>query len=275
MLLGEARAAGVCLTYRFEIDEDSAARTVWTGLYSAYRLGLTAAKYGLVPLTLAQQEHVVRQNQRWLADWTPIPAFYVDTPLVTETGVYQSDRCPEAAQRWMDMVASLGAKVVLVDAPDRVEPRKLLRSGSPGDRGVLSIDQVKTLSLHAKGLGLRVLWSGGILASQVFELAKLHVGGIFTTSSAAAKVAVHGPLVSDPQLDAAVEPTDVGVRRIHALIQAGFLCSALAQSNAELVERMEGKAAALIACKPDGKETGSAIAALDELLIEGWKRHWG
>jgi hypothetical protein len=118
------------------------------------------------------------------------------------------------------------------------------------------------------------LWSGGILANQVFELAKLHVDGIFTTSSAAAKVAVHGPLVSDPQLDAAVEPTEIGIRRIHALIQAGFLCSALAKSDAELVERMEGKAAALIACKPDSKEAEPAISALDELLVQGWKWHW-
>jgi hypothetical protein len=273
-LLGEARSSGVSLTYRFELDEDSAARTVWTGLYSAYRQGLTAAKYGLTPLTLAQQEHVVRQNQCWLSDWTAIPAFYVDTPLVTETGVYQSDRCPEAAQLWLEMVASLGAKVVLVDAPDRVDPRKLLRSGDPNEHGVLSIDQVKTLSQCAKRLGLRVLWSGGIRADQVFQLAKLHVDGIFTTSSAAAKVAVHGPLVSDPQLDAAVEPTETGIRRIHALIQAGFLCSALARSNAEIVEGMEGKAAALIACKPDSKEAEPAIAALDELLIQGWKRHW-
>jgi hypothetical protein len=273
-LLGVARAAGVSLTYRFELDEDSAARTVWTGLYAAHCRGLTAAKYGLTPLTLAQQEHVVRQNQCWLNDWTAIPAFYVDTPLVTETGVYQTDRCPEAAQRWMEMVAKLGAKVVLVDAPDRVEPRKLLRSGDADAHGVLSVDQVKTLSECAKRLGLRVLWSGGIQADQVFQLAKLHIDGIFTTSSAAAKVAVHGPLVSDPQLDAAVEPTEIGIRRIHALIQAGFLCSALARSNAELVEGMEGKSAALIACKPDSKEAEPAVAALDELLIEGWKRHW-
>lgn len=274
-LLGEADRAGVRLAYRYDLDEESAARTVWTGLNCARQQGLSAAKYGLVPLTIEQQMEVVELNQRWLAGWTPIPAFYVDTPLVTECDVFQSDRCPEAAEMWLSLVGARGARVILVDAPDRVEPRKLLKAdGGPADRGVLFLDQVRALSRHAERLGLRVLWSGGIAAKQAFELARLQVGGIFTTSSASRPVAVHGPLTDDPQLAAAVEPTETGIRRIHALIQAGFLCSVLWDVERGLVGPMERAAAALIECGPEGKETKAALSALDEIMIHGWKRHW-
>ncbi len=48
----------------------------------------------------------------------------------------------------------------------------------------------------------------------------------------------------------------------------------MANSDAELVRRMEKQAVELIACKPECKEVGPAIGALDELLIQAWKRHW-
>lgn len=59
-ILDAVRDLKVLLTYRYAIDTASVARTVWTGLHTARSYGLTAAKYGLVPLTLEEQVDVVR-----------------------------------------------------------------------------------------------------------------------------------------------------------------------------------------------------------------------
>ena len=185
-LLGEAARAKVRLSYRYEDDPESAAHTIWAGLFSARALGLNAAKYGLTPLVLDQQRYVIEHVQRWMKGWTAIPAFYIDIPLVTSDTVYQSDRCVEAAQRWLKMASSAGAKVVLIDAPDRIKPRRLLKAtGKNDDIGVLNLEQAKQLNEYAEKLGLRVLWAGGIHADQAFQLAKLGVFGIFTTTSTA------------------------------------------------------------------------------------------
>lgn len=274
-LLAAANEFKVRLVYRYDIDEESAARTAWTGLRCARLQGLSAAKYGLIPLTLSQQQYVISKNQGWQPDWTPVPAFYVDTPLVCDSDVFTSDQCFAAAQLWMKTVAELGAKVVLVDAPDRVTPRRLIRaSDDPSDVGVLTLSEIDSLTKESQKLGLRILWSGGISPKSAYDLAKLHVAGIFTTSSASRKVAVHGPLVSDPQLDAAVEPTEIGIRRIHALIQAGFLCTALQEHYASEVANIERAASKLIQSDPNKENINQSLNELDTLLIAGWKRHW-
>jgi hypothetical protein len=273
-LLGEAGKLGVALVYHFEVDRETAARTVWTGLNSARREGLTAAKYGLFPLTLRQQKYVVHNIQRWMADdWTPIPAFYVDTPFVTDDDVYGSDRVADACKIWLDMVAEEGVEVVLIDAPDRIVKHRLLKSdGGPGDIGVLTLDQVEPLTRHAESLGIKALWSGGVKPEQAFELGKIGVAGIFTTGSTAHAIAVHGTMLVDEQLAKQAEPTDVGVRRIHALLQAGYLCRVLGSGN-ELVPQIEQGAAALLKAGM-GNEAKPVIDALNELLIRGWLEHW-
>src|SRR5262252_8988568 len=80
-LLKFAIARGVRLRPRYQIDVDSAARTIWTGLEAARVNGFDAGKYGLLPLTLEEQGQVIEITTRWTSGWTPIPAFYVDTPL--------------------------------------------------------------------------------------------------------------------------------------------------------------------------------------------------
>lgn len=273
-LLAHGRKLGVRVAYHFEIDPETAARTVWTGLNSAYRNGMTAAKYGLFPLQFDQQQYVVRHIQSWMTDWTPIPAFYVDTALVTESDVFASDRCVEAARLWMDMVSRNGAKVVLVDAPDRINPRRLLRRGTgPDDPGVLSLDDLKTLLEHANSLGLRVLWSGGVSAEEAFALGKLGVFGFFTTSSTARVVPVHGSLTSDAQLAAEKEPTELGVRRIHALAQGGYLCSVLAGED-QLIDEIDRRCTDLIASGSESDACKAALGSLNDALIRGWKRYW-
>lgn len=274
-VLKAGHAVGVQPTYHYEVDAETAARTVWTGLDSAKHQGLTAAKYGLFPLMLKQQRHVVESIERWLrSDWTPIPAFYVDTPLVTDDDVLESDRIVEAARMWMDMVVAAGAKVVLVDAPDRINPHRLLkRTDDPNDPGVLTIDQVATLQAHADCIRLRVLWSGGNSAEHAYELGKLGVFGIFTTGSASRVAAVSGALVGDQQLARQAQPTELGVRRIHALLQAGYLCHVL--DDAATVAEIDARAGDLIAAGNDGDDCVEALDAIDAVMIRGWRAHWG
>lgn len=271
-----AKAAGVVLRYRYEDDEETGARTVWTGVFTARTQGFNGAKYGLLPLQFDQQRFVVGKVQRWMKGWTSIPAFYVDTPLVTEEDVIGTDRCKEAAKAWMKMAVEQGAKIVLVDSPDRVSPRRLAKTdGAKNDAGVLTIDEIRELQEYADGIGLRVLWSGGIEPRQAFDLARLGVFGIFTTSSAAKVIPVEGVLTVDPQLASAKEPTNVGVRRIHALIQAGYLCRVLSGRDADLVATIERQAAPLMAPDATPDSCRDALGPLDESLRKGWQLHWG
>jgi hypothetical protein len=273
-LLAHAKAHGVALVYHYEVDPETAARTVWTGLNSAFRSGLTAGKYGLLPLQLREQEYVVRNVQKWMKDWTPVPAFYVDTPLVTDDDVYGSDRVVEGAKIWMSMVAANGASVVLIDAPDRISPRKLLKRdpSDPKDPGVLTLADIAVLVDHANKLGLKALWSGGISAPQAFELGKLQVFGFFTTGSTARIVAVEDTLAGDKQLAAETEPTALGVRRIHGLAQAGYLISVL--GDRELRDEIEACATMLLKGDVDGEVTAAALEPLNSAMIRGWKAYW-
>ena len=272
-LLSYGSSNGVQLMYQFDVDTETAARTVWTGLNSAHTNGLSAAKYGLVPLRLEQMREVVACVQRWLVDWTPIPAFYVDTPLVTSEDVYEMDRVVEAAKTWMTMVAAEGATVVLIDAPDRVNPRKLLRkSAAPDDPGVLTLDDVAELVAHAEACGLRALWSGGNSAEQAFQLGRLGVFGIFTTGSTARIVPVSGTLEGDMQLAQTTEPTDLGVRRVHALLQGGYLVHVLA--DPALAKEIDEGAATLVAAANDTVECAAALDALNTTLQRAWTLHW-
>ena len=78
-LFKEARQHNVRLSYRYQIDSESAARTIWTGLHASRTYGFTAGKYGLLPLTLEEQRRVVELISGWTKGWTAIPAFYVGT----------------------------------------------------------------------------------------------------------------------------------------------------------------------------------------------------
>jgi hypothetical protein len=239
-LLRLGQELGVRVTYHFELDPETAARTVWTGLNSAHGCGLTAAKYGLFPLKLDQQRHVVRNVQRWMGDWTPIPAFYVDTALVTDDDVFESDRCVEAARLW----------------------------------GILSMDDVATLLGHAQNIGLKVLWSGGNSAQQAYELGKLGVFGIFTTGSTARVVPVHGTLEGDKQLAMEKEPTELGVRRVHALLQGGYVWSVLGDGDGQIRDEIEARSVTLLGAASDSDACRTALASFDEVLVRGWKKYW-
>ena len=236
--------------------------------------GFDAGKYGLLPLTLEEQGQVIELITRWTSGWTAIPAFYVDTPLVTATEVFDVAQCEVAARRWLKAARGAGATTVLFDAPDRVNPRKLVH-GSDSPDGVLSPDQIEALRDYSELLGAKILWSGGITAAQAFALARRRVFGIFSTSSTAAKIAVTAQFERDPRLAAENEPTEFGVRRMHAIIQGGFLSSRMGELHAGLARELEMATTNLVASGGEAAKSQAALEALNELLVRGWRQHIG
>lgn len=268
-LLKFATARSVRLKPRYQVDVDSAARTIWTGLASARSNGFHAGKYGLLPLTLEEQGRVIDQITRWSTGWSAIPAFYVDTPLVTATEVFDVAQCEVAARRWLKVARGAGATTVLFDAPDRLNPRKLVQ-GADSPNGVLTPDQIEALRDYARLLGVNILWSGGITETQAFELARRRVFGIFSTSSTATKIAVTAQFEGDPRLAAENEPTEFGVRRMHAIIQGGFLSSRLRGSGAALARELEKSTKKLVASGNNAAKSQEAMVNLNPLLVHGW-----
>jgi hypothetical protein len=272
-LFAAARPQEVRLVYRYQVDADSAARTIWTGLQAARSYGFTAGKYGLVPLTLEEQQQVVAFVSRWTEGWTAVPAFYVDTPLVTVDDVFDESRCVEAALLWMEKVRAAGARLVLFDCPDRIAARHLIRDAQHAN-GILTLDQIAAIERHAKDLGLKPMWSGGIIARLAFALGAQQVFAIFSTGAASRQVPVHGSFVDDPDLASEGAPTELGVRRVHAALQAGFLSSVLRERNPKLADEIASRAQQLLAAIDAGSNVEPAWAALDDALVGGWTAHW-
>lgn len=270
-LLAFAQRAGVRLAYRYQLDVDSAACTIWTGLHTARTHGFSAGKYGMVPMTLEEQARTVELITKWTRGWTAIPAFYVDTPLLTASDVYDDSRCEQAATLWLEMARGGGAKVALFDSPDRVSPRHLVRqSGVSTDTGVFTVDEIQRIAAYADDLGISVLWSGGISSRQAYELAKCGVAGIFSTSSTATKIAVTAEFDRDPRLAAENEPTEFGVRKIHAVIQGGFLSQILRKNHANLANSIEARTQHLLESEQDAVRATSELFGLNAELIRGW-----
>ena len=115
-------------------------------------------------------------------------------------------------------------------------------------------------------------WSGGITAPQALELARRRVFGIFSTSSTAAKMAVSAQFERDPRLAAENEPTEFGVRRMHAIIQGGFLSSRIRELDAGLARELETSTANLVANSSDAAKSEAALTALNALLVRGWRQ---
>ena len=271
-LLRLSRQLGVRLTYRYHLDIETAARTIWTGLHTARTNGFSAGKYGLMPMTLEEQGAVIEIITGWTADWTAIPAFYVDTPLLTAEDVYDDTQCKDAAKLWLKTARGAGAKIVLFDSPDRVNPRRLIRQPNvANDIGVLSLADIGEILGYAKELGISILWSGGITSRQAFELAKRKVFGIFSTSSTAAKIAVTAAFEDDPRLPTENEPTDVGVRRIHAIIQGGFLSAALRNRGKGLAKSIGDASERLLAGEQDQAQSSVELNNLNLELLRGWQ----
>src|SRR5262249_43430895 len=224
------------------------------------------------PLTLEEQGRVIELITQWTSGWTAIPAFYVDTPLVTAAEIFNVTQCDVAARRWLKGARGAGATTVLFDAPDRVNPRKLAQGGDSPD-GVLTLDQIEALRDYGELLGVKILWSGGITAAQAFDLARRRVFGIFSTSSTAAKIAVTAQFERDPHLAAENEPTEFGVRRMHAIIQGGFLSSRMGELHGDLARELETSTRSLVGSEVANSR--AALEALNELLVRGCRQFMG
>jgi hypothetical protein len=274
-LFAAARRQKVRLVYRYQVDADSAARTIWTGLHTARSYGFTAGKYGLVPLTLHEQCRVVELVSGWTQGWTAIPAFYVDTPLLTHDDIFAESRCVEAALLWMEKVRGAGARLALFDCPDRLAARHLLRDERhPEAKGILTLEQIAVLEHRARELELKLMWSGGLTARLAFSLGAQRVFAIFSTGATTRQVPVHGSFTGDPELASEGAPTQLGVRRVHAAIQAGFLATALQARDAELAEEVSRGGQRLLDAIDAQNGVEQALKELDEILVRAWSVHW-
>jgi hypothetical protein len=111
----------------------------------------------------------------------------------------------------------------------------------------------------------------GITAAQAFDLARRRVFGIFSTSSTAAKIAVTAQFDQDPRLAAENEPTEFGVRRMHAIIQGGFLSSRMRELDEGLARELGTVTTNLVASGGEAAKSQAALETLNKLLVRGWR----
>ena len=121
---------------------------------------------------------------------------------------------------------------------------------------------------------LGVSMSRGITSHQAYELALRRVFGIFSRSSTVTKIAVTAKFERDLRFAAENEPTEFGVRRIHAVIQGGFLANTLHEREPELAKKIETKTGQLLDCRTQACQEskwclgGRAYSDLHELVFD-------
>ncbi len=194
-LLARAHELEISIEPALKIDTGSVSNQIWAGLHAAQSMGLHLGKYGLFPLTFREAEQVVANVQRWMADWTAAPAFYLDVPWVDGHQVYEPGEALVATERWLTMVAAAGAQVVLLDTVDKSSGRRLLNdthAGAETDPGILSWREIDLLEKHAADHHVRILWAGGIELKDVRAFGQQGVFGIYVTTAASELRPVEG-----------------------------------------------------------------------------------
>jgi hypothetical protein len=245
-----------------QVDPDTVARTIWSALHTARTMGLHLGKYGLFPLTLDESETVVSQVQQWFPDWPAAPVFYVDQGIIGSSEVYVENDMPKGVEAWLRLMAKHKVEFVLIDTVDKAKGWKLLRTKDE-PKGLLLPEQVSLLATLGEKLGIKVLWAGGITASQAYELGRLGVFGIYVTTSAADKVAVKGKYRRDPGLAERKRPTFSGVLKVKTLLEAGYL-SRRTKSGASSVEAVQNGA----------PSSELDLAQLSKTLPTAWREWW-
>ena len=246
-LLRMARDHNIGIEPALKIDTDSIANQIWTGLYAAQEMGLHLGKYGLFPLTFQEIAEVVGHIQRWTCNWTAAPVFYVDVPWIDGHLVYEPADAPQATDRWLELVASQGAQVVLIDTVDKARGRHLVRTDSNDTKGIFSWDDIRALWQTAVDKDLRVLWAGGIHLTQVREFGRLGVFGVYVTTAAVGVRPLDGYEHRDIGLTATKEPMREKIALIKLLLETGFLADAALNVEAAAAERGDGDAAERLA----------------------------
>jgi hypothetical protein len=267
-VLGYAAGRKVRVGPPLRVDPQTTARHVWTGLSVARNMGFELGKYGLVPLTFEEQKEVIARVQYWFPHWCAAPVYYLDHPLVTATDVYHGDRLDKGIRRWLDMVAKLKVRVVLIDTAEKAEGRRLLKDAWDDARGFLTAGQVIALTAHAERIGVKVLWAGGITLPQAYEFGLMRVFGVYVTSAAAGPGPVGTKYRRDPYLAGSREPQAEAVARVKLLLEAGFHVMRLAEAGA--VVRMHHLNEAARAALAAGGEPATALHAR---LVDEWREH--
>jgi hypothetical protein len=222
-LLYAAHERGVLIEPALKIDTGSVANQVWAGLHAVRCMGFQLGKYGLFPLTFQEAHRVIGDVQRWTADWSAAPAFYIDVPWIDGHHVYEPPEALTATLRWLTLAAEQHAPIVLIDTVDKAAGRHLLKS-RPGDvHGVLDWEDVEQIECHATTVGVKVLWAGGIELADVAEFGRRRVFGIYLTTGASQRRPVQGEETEDIGLIEAKQPTAEKIRLVRALLDAGFL----------------------------------------------------
>jgi len=253
-LWADAERKHVVLRAWKSIDVDSVARITWTSLQVARNAGLHLGKYGMLPLTLSEADYVIGKIQSWFEDWSAAPAIYVDCPTVTRNRCYDEE-ASEAVRAWLAVAHAHKVAVVLIDTADKSRGRKLLKDSPEDEVGILSESEIRELDSHARSLGIKALWAGGISAAQAYRFGKMGVFGIYTTTSTARKVAVSGDYTHDPSMPNEKEPTYRGVCRVALLLQAGFVqCRLQSLGDSAAAAQVVREAEALLALQPDSSE---------------------
>lgn len=273
-LLRRARQRKVQIRTANLPDTDTIARGVWAGLNSARAMGVNLGKYGCFPLTLAETDRVVQLIQRWFEDWSAAPVFFVDQGLLRDGAVDVERDLPRGIEAWLTTVARRGVRVVLIDTVDKATGRRLVKRSAEDKTGYLGPRQIDRIEAHARKLGVRVLWAGGLGFRDVFEMGKRGVFGIYVTSTAATTVPVAGGYVRDPALAGVKEPSKEGVLRTKILLEAGFLARAL--GDTALGASIQAAADEVLALldQANAARTRTKTAKLAALCVRGWRTHW-
>lgn len=272
-LLREARKRSVRLRAANLPDTDTIARSVWSGLNTARSMGANLGKYGCFPLTQPEMDHVVKQVQEWLPDWSAAPVFFVDQGLLRDAAVDVERDLPRGIEIWLDTVAANGVRVVLIDTIDKPSGRRLLKSSSDDKKGYLSLKQISRIESHSRKLGVKVLWAGGLGMRETYEMGRLNVFGIYVTSAAATTIPVSGVYVRDPALAGLKEPTKEGVFRTKCLLEAGFLSTRLKGDSA----KKSSEAALELLSASEGGDVSrirQSVITLGRVCEAGWREYW-
>jgi hypothetical protein len=268
-LLKCAAAKKVRVHSRNLIDPQTTARHVWAGLAVARNMGLELGKYGLSPLSFEDQRQVVARIQYWFPHWCAAPVYYLDYPLVTAKGVYHGPSLGDGIRRWLEMVAKLGVRVVLIDTAKKSEGRHLLRESTDDTRGFLTVDAIAALNAFAANLGVKTLWAGGISLPQAYTFGKLGVFGVYVTSAATSLKPLSRQALGDPFLTGFREPQREAVTRVKFLIEVGFL---VGRGAADLEAGAEAVLAA-VASKNE-PEAARLQTELHPRVVNAWHNHF-
>jgi hypothetical protein len=272
-VLAHARTQKVRVHVANGIDPDTVARSIWTQLRTARAMGMHLGKYGTFPLSIQDCDAVVGQVQSWFPDWSAAPALFIDQPIVDVDRVYSGRTRVSGIEVWLRTVAWHKVAIALIDTVDKAKGSHLLRSRGTR-KGLLSLDEVKRLDRFASGLGIRVLWAGGISLPEAYELGKLRPFGIYVTSAASTTVPVQGSYAHDPMLPDLKEPTAEGVLRVKLMIEAGFLVASL--RDRALAVDIERHAKAFAAALGEGGRAETRLlkqhqVALTGAIVLGWR----